>query len=405
VPAKTASFRPPAGTYINLKLAEWWKRNNRVVTITPDVRHAAQTGAIHLARPVHDGTIIAPYNLPPDYKLPFPAADVVEIGYLLVKGSPDTRPQRVTVLVTRTTPAIVFLQNHEYLSQTLYTDNDAQSLRRLAFFNRAALTLLREAEVDPRILHVVDWPTAISLLFLDEERIPIRHSLFTYPNARFQGIFDRNLQFLLGLTGSQKAKDLQYYADRLSLAQAGLLRAELTYTRFRGHVDEVMSGVRGEGGDWGEFQKLFKALGQDGRLFSSYVAYDVAERIARIDMLSPNEEQLDDVISELYRYNEAYTRLVPVVDIARVPEIRLFDAAEGGMDFSPYTTYGNVLAELRGLDPDVLSQFKALIRAIGSRAALRTMAAGSSRQKGSFLNSLSHLSPQWYEFEIGRAHV
>jgi hypothetical protein len=38
VPAKTASFRPPAGTYINLKLAEWWKRNNRVVTITPDVR-------------------------------------------------------------------------------------------------------------------------------------------------------------------------------------------------------------------------------------------------------------------------------------------------------------------------------------------------------------------------------
>lgn len=393
------SIRPASGTYINLQMAGWWQRQGRVVTITTDVCRAPQTGAARVQpRTRPDGTIIAPFNLPKDYKLPY---NFIKIGYMLVPGIPGTKPERVTIHVGETDPAIVLLENNAYLAGKLYGTKHEKGeetketfFKRLAFFNRAAVILLREAEIDLPILHVFDWPAALSLLYLEEENFPVPATLFTYPNARYQGNYDSQYLRLLGLTG-KRPRDLQYYSG-ISFAQAGMIKADLVLTSWRGHLRDVINGVRREGGDWGGFQRLFAERRESNRLFYLYRDFKTFDRAANIDTLSPRAEELDDVFSTLLRYDDAYLRLVPQVDVSRVPEIFLYEAAENGMDFSVYSRYARILE--KEISPDEQPAFKALIKGFRSRRAIDILDLGTKSEKSAFRASLRDLSKNWYDY-------
>jgi len=396
------STRPLVGTFVDFRKMVRWQRQDRVVTVCPDARHCTQAGSLSVLREARqDGTIIAPHNLPEDYSLRF---KMVNIGQLFLPERKGFKAERVTVQVSETNPALVLLQNSRYLSKTLYgtdekgkvVESEETILKRVAFFNRAVAALIREAEIDPKILHVVDWPTALCLLYLEESNIYAPQVLFTYPDARFQGLFDEKLLPFLGLTG-QRPTDLKYL-NQLSLAQIGLLRAQRITTWLRSHLQEVIEGKRSDGGDFGLFQGIFQRRHKDGEIYFLYTEPLFARRVGLIDMLSPRPRDQDYIFGTLLRYSSMYTLMVPEVDLARMPETTLYTAAER-IDLSPYVRYAKVIKELedQGLK-DVLPAVKALIKGFGSKAALRILSEGTQEQKAAFLQSLRELPLNWYDY-------
>lgn len=396
------STRPLVGTFVDFRRMTDWQRRDRVVTVCPDARHCVQTGALSVLREARqDGTIIAPNNLPADYSLRF---QLVNIGQIFLPEQKGFKAERVIVQVSETNPALVLLSNARYLSKTLYgtgekgevVESEETIFKRVAFFNRAVAALIREAEIDPKILHVVDWPTALCLLYLEESNIYAPQVLFTYPDARFQGLFDGKLLPLLGLTG-QRPTDLRYH-EKLSLAQIGLLRSQRITTWLRSHIQEVIEGRRTDGGDFGLFQGIFQRRHKDGEIYFLYTEPVFARRTGVIDTLSPRPKDQDYIFGALLRYNAIYTLMVPEVDLARMPEATLFSSAER-TDLSPYVRYAQIIKELesQGLK-DVLPAVKALIKGFGSKAALKILSEGTPEQKAAFLQSLRELPLNWYDY-------
>ncbi|MFH1825999.1 MAG: glycogen/starch synthase [bacterium] len=385
---------------IDLQKARDWRRHGLVVTISPDLRHTAQAaGAAVLNNALIDGTVIAPYSA----DFPYP---LTNIGYLRAQGSPDTPAQRVYLHLSETQPAFLLLQSTLLDGGPLYDsspDEDrADVLRRVSLFNRAAVTLLKEAQVEPRILHVVDWACAPSLLYLGEEKVPVRHTLFSYFDPRFQGLFADHLALHLRLAATSSRNDLSYAPGTISLAQAGLLRASRTVTLSHALQTDVINGEREDGGDWGNFQKLFAQLRKQRQLGFLYKGREAAERFMEIDLLRPEgDADKDFAYGSLLRYANTYSAVSPLADAARLPDEALFAAAERGKDFRPYHRFRLATNVLKDTTPDLVPAFQALIKGFNARAPLDLFAStGSVAARQGFFDSLRRLPAalNWYSF-------
>jgi len=388
--------RPIAGTYLKSELFGGWQRQNRVVSITSDIRRCPQAGVIEVVKnPTIDGTIIAPYNLPKGYSSHH---EYKKIGQIYMPPGPGFEKKEIVyVRLSDTSPAVVMLENKRYLSSNLYglDENGFVKepadviLKRIAFFNRAVAILIKEADIDPRILHVLDWPTTLSLLYLEEQNVPIRNILFTYPDSTYQGLFETSFLPFLGLTG-QRPTDLKYY-DSISLAKVGMLRAGFIVTWTQNHMNEVVGGKQ----EVGAFQGQFIERLQRGELSFLFSTKTYADHVASIDMCSPKPEDWDYIRGLGYSYRHFYERLVPEVEFSRVPEVQLYEAAES-VDLSPYPIYTRALKtlEAKGMK-DSIPAFKALVKGFGSKAALSVF-RDREAQICEFAKSLKELSANWY---------
>ncbi|MGA8578447.1 MAG: glycogen synthase GlgA, partial [Bryobacteraceae bacterium] len=140
--------------------------------------------------------------------------------------------------------------DREYLYTTPQGDH-SDNAERFAFFNRAALEVLREIET-PDILHAHDWQAALAITFLkaQPERYPGLASVrtvLTVHNLGYQGLFSPQDWGALDLDWSLfSAEGLEYY-QKINFLKAGLVFADALTTVSPTYAEEIRTPEYGFG--------------------------------------------------------------------------------------------------------------------------------------------------------------
>lgn len=305
---------------LNITAAQRIKRYPRVVTVTPNLKRTIQYGfRALLDGAAYDHGIICPSTQNK-------ARAQKALGQILIE-TPFAREYAEVYVDDVKDPVVFSITNDRFLRENLYPhagEDETATMKRIVFFNKASLTLLMEAEIDPRILHCVDWPTALAIAYMKMDRGFSAASLFTFMDAAFPGNFSRDTMALTGLAKGDRSevfmrKFLEYYSE-ISLAKLGMLMADLTITSSKEHIDKVMSGIRGENEDWGEFTDIFKQLYTKGRLHFIAHTHRNIPALSRLNHSSPSPAELDTLLDLAAHYVLSYTKLVPPTerDLAKV---------------------------------------------------------------------------------------
>jgi len=300
-------------------------RKPRVVTFSPRAGKTLPFGfRVLFEKPRYDKIIIAP---PPENIKSFSS-----LGQISVKTAFTSETAEV-YLDDKKEPVVFYLSNPNHLfSAHLYPhqgENEETVLKRIAFFNQAALNLLKEAEINPDILHFIDWPTALGLAYAKRSKDSpyfFIKTLFTYLDARYQGLFPLSLYPVLGL---EENSSLRYY-EQVSLAKMGALNADLTITGSYEHIREVLENRRVEGGDFGEFSLIFRQLSEQGRLNYLFHSNESLRNLGSLNFENPSPRELDILLSVATIYQVRYDHLVPQIKPEEINEALLLRAVVEG---------------------------------------------------------------------------
>ncbi len=128
-----------------------------------------------------------------------------------------------------------------------YPDNAS----RFIFFSRAILDAVKSLDFVPDILHLNDWQTALTALYLKNDRgIAPYHgiaSVFTIHNLGYQGLFRRDDLPLTGLGWEMfTPRGIEFYG-KINFLKAGLIAADRITTVSRRYAEEIQTPEYGYG--------------------------------------------------------------------------------------------------------------------------------------------------------------
>ncbi|HSS21501.1 MAG TPA: glycogen synthase [Pyrinomonadaceae bacterium] len=141
----------------------------------------------------------------------------------------------------------------EYFSQpSIY--GHANDHERFAFFSRAALSLIRQLDWRPDVVHGNDWPCGFAMVELRARRridefFRCTRTLFSIHNLAYQGAFDPKDLWWLGF-GDSPDKDAFMLQNTASALKAGLVSADALATVSRRYSQEIQGSEQGAGLDW-----------------------------------------------------------------------------------------------------------------------------------------------------------
>ena len=147
---------------------------------------------------------------------------------------------------------IYFLDNEYYFKREKaygYFDDG----ERIAFFSKALLETLEYVDFEPDVLHLNDWHTALSAVYLREmyqglEKFRKLKTVFTVHNLKFQGKFDpKMLADPLDLERYPNAKRQLLQKDAVNFMMGALNYADCLTTVSPTYADEVKNSFFGEG--------------------------------------------------------------------------------------------------------------------------------------------------------------
>ena len=147
---------------------------------------------------------------------------------------------------------VYFLDNEYYFKRDKaygYFDDG----ERIAFFSKALLEALIYMDFEPEILHLNDWHTALSAVYLREmyqglEKFRKLKTIFTVHNLKFQGKFDPNmLKDPLDLERYPNAKRQLLQKDAVNFMMGALNYSDYLTTVSPTYADEVKNSFFGEG--------------------------------------------------------------------------------------------------------------------------------------------------------------
>lgn len=148
---------------------------------------------------------------------------------------------------------VFFLESDEYFSsRSVYGDENgdfADNAFRFAFFSRAALEAIDVLELDPGVVHVHDWPTALVPVYqraLGMERRPV---VLTVHNLAYQGVFPPEWLPRLGIPGEFfGVEGLEFYG-KINFLKGGLTSADFVTTVSPTYASEIQTAELGAGLD------------------------------------------------------------------------------------------------------------------------------------------------------------
>lgn len=136
---------------------------------------------------------------------------------------------------------------------------------RFAFFNHAALTLLRRIGPSPDILHLNDWHcgfAAVELASLRQWDAFWRQtrSVFSIHNMAYQGVFGSDELWKFGF-GGERERNAFLSNGAASAMKAGLLVSDTLSTVSRRYAQEIQMPENGYGLDWLTRQRSDRLVG------------------------------------------------------------------------------------------------------------------------------------------------
>ena len=147
-----------------------------------------------------------------------------------------------------------FIDNQEYFYRDGFYGygDDAE---RFAFFSRAVLELLPQADFWPDVIHTNDWHTALVNVYLrldhiGDARYERIRTVFTIHNLKYQGVFPKDvMEDVLGLGWQYFTNgDLEYY-DAVNFMKGAIIYADNITTVSRAYASEIQYAYFGEGLD------------------------------------------------------------------------------------------------------------------------------------------------------------
>lgn len=129
-----------------------------------------------------------------------------------------------------------------------YYDN----FERFAFFSRAALHFVRDAGLQPDVIHCHDWqtglvPAYLKTLFRGDPFFLNTATVFTIHNIGYQGIFPPEKLPLSGIPSSELSPEGLEYWGRISLLKAGIVYADVITTVSPRYSKEIQTPELGLG--------------------------------------------------------------------------------------------------------------------------------------------------------------
>jgi starch synthase len=145
------------------------------------------------------------------------------------------------------------IEDHPYFSRpSIYGYRDDHE--RFAFFNRAALELMKRLGAPPDVVHLNDWPGGFGAVDLQFRRhwddyYRNTRTLFSIHNLAYQGAFDPGELPMLGF-GSMDQVDAFLSNGAASALKAGLWTGDALSTVSRRYAQEIQTPEMGNGLDW-----------------------------------------------------------------------------------------------------------------------------------------------------------
>ncbi len=140
-----------------------------------------------------------------------------------------------------------------------------EDYERFAFFNQAALALIKRVGAPPDIVHLNDWHCGFAtvkiahLRFWDSYWAKTR-TVFSIHNLAYQGVFDSGELWKMGF-GSDFERNAFMADGAASALKAGLATADMISTVSRTYAQEVQRPENGYGLDWLLRQRSDKFFG------------------------------------------------------------------------------------------------------------------------------------------------
>jgi len=178
---------------------------------------------------------------------------------------------------------IYFIKNDHYFNRDGYYGYD-DDFERFAFFSKAAVEMLGHVGYKADILHFNDWHTGLGPTYL----CGIYHkfafytkmkSLFTIHNLHYQGIFDREVLWDIGLNDGYFTSGQLEFHGKISYLKAGIVHADYVSTVSESYAREIQTHAYGYGMDGLLHQK--GAI--EGRLYGITNGIDVVENNPETD--------------------------------------------------------------------------------------------------------------------------
>ena len=140
-----------------------------------------------------------------------------------------------------------------------------EDYERFAFFNHAALALVKRIGAAPEIVHLNDWHCGFAAVELAEQRRwdpywKNTRTVFSIHNMAYQGGFSNSDLWRLGF-GSEFARNAFAFNGYASAMKAGLEVSDTLSTVSRRYASEIQSAENGYGLEWLTRQRADRLIG------------------------------------------------------------------------------------------------------------------------------------------------
>lgn len=157
----------------------------------------------------------------------------------------------IEILQTKKDKVATYFVNAPLLSSTqnLYGDENGNYVNndlRFGIFCKAIVELSVRLSVD--VLHLNDWHTALSALFIKESNLNIK-TIFTIHNLAYQGIFDKYSLWKLSINEKYFRPDALEFYDRANFLKAGIAYSNHITTVSQTYAEEILTPEFGCGLD------------------------------------------------------------------------------------------------------------------------------------------------------------
>ncbi len=158
---------------------------------------------------------------------------------------------KIEILKTKKDKVVTYFVNAPFLSttQNLYGDESGDYINndlRFGIFCKAIVELSLRLSVD--VLHLNDWHTALSALFIKESNLKIK-TIFTIHNLAYQGIFDKYSLWKLSINEKYFRPDALEFYDKANFLKAGIAYSNYITTVSPSYAQEILTKEFGCGLD------------------------------------------------------------------------------------------------------------------------------------------------------------
>ncbi len=192
---------------------------------------------------------------------------------------------------------VYFIRKDEFFDRAfLYGTPDgdySDNLDRFSFFSRAVIEAAKALGLKPDVIHCNDWQTGLIPAYLrdayrNDPALSKAAVVFTIHNIAYQGLFDRGLYGITGLSEGLFTQDGLEFWDKISLLKAGIVYSDVITTVSPAYAEEIRTPVLGGGLDG-----LLEA--RRGDLFGVLNGVDYNEWNPETDKLIPATYSAQDI--------------------------------------------------------------------------------------------------------------